>query len=54
MTSYEPVYDQQPPSMVSYVLGISKVHALYNPLHNRDVTIHTLEEKLAIAQNHMK
>ena len=37
MTPYEAVYGQQPPSMVSYLPGASKVHAVDSLLHNHDV-----------------
>ena len=53
MTPYEEVYGQQPPSIVSYIGGTSKLHAINSLIHNLNVTLCALKENLAITQNHM-
>ena len=54
MKPYGALYAKQPPSMVYYIPITSKLHVLYNLLHNCDVTISILKENLAMAQNHIK
>ena len=54
MTPYEAVYGQQPPSVLTYLPGSSKVQAVDNLLQNRDVILKTLKDNLVLAQNRMK
>ena len=54
MTPYEAVYVQQPPFVVSYLLGTSKVNAMDSFLETQEATLATLKENLAMAQNCMK
>ena len=54
MTPYEAVYGQQPPSILTYLPGSSKVQAVDNLLQNRDAILTTLKDNLALAQNRMK
>lgn len=54
MTPYEVVYGQQLPFVVSYLLSTSKVHTMDVLLHNREATLLTLKDNLAMAQNRMK
>jgi hypothetical protein len=54
MTPYEVVYGQNPPSMVSYLLGTSKVQVVDHMLHTREAILCTLKDNLVMAQNHMK
>ena len=44
VTPYEMVYDQQLPSVISYLPGTSKVHTIDSLLHNRDAIVSTLEK----------
>lgn len=54
MTPYEDMYVKKPLSIVSYVLGNSKVDAVDNTLHNKESILCTLKDNLAMAQNRMK
>jgi hypothetical protein len=54
MTPFEVVYGQKPPSILSYLLGISKVQAVDQTLTVREAILHTLKENLVMVQNHMK
>lgn len=54
MTPYEVVYEKQPPSLTSYLLGISKVKEVETLLQRRDWTLATLKDNLAMDQNRMK
>jgi hypothetical protein len=54
MTPFEVVYRQKPPSVLSYLLGTSKVQAIDQTLTVREDILRTLKEYLVIAQNHMK
>lgn len=54
MTPYEVVYDQQPSSVVSYLLGTSKLPVVDSLLHNHDATLFIIKENLVMAQNRMK
>jgi hypothetical protein len=54
MTPFEAVYGQNPPSVLSYVLGTSKVQVVEQTLTVQEDIIHTLKENLVMAQNRMK
>jgi hypothetical protein len=54
MTPFEVVYGQNPPSVLSYLPGASKVQAVDLTLTTREAILHTLKENLVMAQNHMK
>jgi hypothetical protein len=54
MTPFEAVYGQKPPSVLSYLPGVSKVQAVDQTLTIREVILRTLKENLFMAQNHMK
>jgi hypothetical protein len=54
MTPFEAVYGQNPPSVLSYLPGVSKVQAVDQTLTVREAILHTLKENLVMAQNHMK
>jgi hypothetical protein len=52
--SFEAVYGQKPPSVLSYLSGTSKVQAVDQTLTVREDILHTLKENLVMAQNRMK
>jgi hypothetical protein len=54
MTPFEAVYGHKPPSVLSYLLGASKVQAVDLTLIAREVILRTLKENLVMAQNRMK
>jgi len=54
MTPYEDVYGEQPPSVASYLLGISKMHTMDSLIHNLEAILHILKENFAMAHNHKK
>jgi hypothetical protein len=54
MTPFEAIYGQKPPSVLSYLLGVSKVQAVDQTLTVREAILHTLKENLVMAQNQMK
>ena len=54
MTPFEAVYGQKPPSVLSYLLGTSKVQAVDQTLTVQEDILHTLKENLVMAQNRMK
>jgi hypothetical protein len=54
MTPFEAVYGQNPPSVLSYLLGTSKVQVVGQTLTVREDILHTLKENLVMAQNCMK
>ena len=54
MTPFEAVYGQKPPSVLSYLLGTSKVQAVDQTLTVREDILHTLKDNLVMAQNRMK
>lgn len=54
MKPYEVMYGKKIFSVVSYVLGTSKVDALDNTLHNKESILRTLKDNLVMAQNRMK
>ena len=49
MTRFEVVYGQKPPSILSYLLGTSKVQAIEQTLTVREDILHTLKENLIMA-----
>jgi hypothetical protein len=54
MTLFEEVYGQNPPSVLSYLPGVSKVQAIDQTLTVREAILCTLKENLVMAQNRMK
>jgi hypothetical protein len=54
MTHFEAVYGQKPPSVLSYLPGVSKVQAVDQTLTIQEVILCTLKENLFMAQNCMK
>jgi hypothetical protein len=54
MTPFEAVYGQNPPSVLSYLSGVSKVQAVDQMLIVREAILHTLKENLVMAQNRIK
>jgi hypothetical protein len=54
MTPFEAVYGHNPPSVISYMPGVSKVQAVDQTLTVREAILRTLKENLVMAQNHMK
>jgi hypothetical protein len=54
MTPFEAVYGQKPPSVLSYLPGVSKVQAVDQTLIVREAILCTLKENLVMAQNRMK
>jgi hypothetical protein len=54
MTPFEVVYGQNPPSVLSYLSGTSKVQVIDQTLTVREDILRTLKENLVMAQNCMK
>jgi hypothetical protein len=54
MTPFEAVYGQKPPSVLSYLPGVSKVQAVDQTLTVREAILRTLKENLVMAHNRMK
>jgi hypothetical protein len=54
LTPYEAIYGPKPLSMASYLLGTSKLHAIYRTLHTKEAIICVLDDNLVMAQNQMK
>jgi hypothetical protein len=54
MTPFEAVYGQKPPSVLSYLPGVSKVQVVDQTLTVQEAILHTLKDNLVMAQNHMK
>jgi hypothetical protein len=54
MNPFEVVYGKNPPSVLSYFPGVSKVEAVDQMLTVRDAILHTLKENLVMVHNHMK
>jgi hypothetical protein len=54
MTSFEAIYGQNPPSVLSYFPGVSKVQAVDQTLTVREAILRTLKENLVMEQNRMK
>ena len=54
MTPFEAVYGKNPTSILSYMLGVSKVQAVDQTLTIQDAILCTLRDNLVMVQNHMK
>jgi hypothetical protein len=54
MTPFETVYGKNPPSVLSYFPGVSKVQAVDQTLTVQESILCTLKENLVMAQNCMK
>jgi hypothetical protein len=54
MTPFEAVYVQNPPSVLSYISGVSKVQAVDQTFTVHEVILRTLKENLVMDQNRMK
>jgi hypothetical protein len=54
MTPFEAVYGKKPPSVLSYLLGTSKVQAVDQTLTVRENILRTLKENLVMEHNRMK
>jgi hypothetical protein len=54
MTPFEAVYGQNPPLVLSYMLGVSKVQEVGQTLTFHESILHTHKENLVMDQNHMK
>ena len=54
MTPFEVVYGHNPPLVLSYLPGVSKVQAVDQTLTVREAILCTLKENLVMAQNCMK
>ena len=54
MTPFEAVYGKNPPSDLSYFLGVSKVHMVDQILTVWEAILHTLKENLVMSHKRMK
>jgi hypothetical protein len=54
MTLFEAIYGQKPPSVLSYLPGVSKVQVVDQTLTVREAILRTLKENLVMAQKRMK
>ena len=54
MTPFEVVYGKYPPSLISYLPGVSKVQVVDQTLTVGEAILHTLKENLVMAWNRMK
>jgi hypothetical protein len=54
MTPFEVVYGQNPPSVLSYIPGVSKVQEVDKNITVREAILRALKDNLVMAQNHMK
>jgi hypothetical protein len=54
MTPFEAVYGQNPPSVLSYLPGVSKVQEVNKTLTTRADILCTLKDNLVMAHNQMK
>ena len=54
MTPFEVIYGQNPPSVISYILGISKVQQVDQTLTVFMAILRTLKENLVMAHNFIK
>jgi hypothetical protein len=54
MTPFEAVYGQNPPSVLSYMPGVSKVQEVDTNITVWEAILHALKDNLVMAQNHMK
>lgn len=53
-TPFQVVYGREPPRLLSYVPGATKVDAVDQALINRDEMLETIRQRLSQAQHHMK
>jgi hypothetical protein len=54
MTHFEEIYGQNPPSILSYMLGVSKVQEVDQMITVQEYILHTIKDNLAMSQNHLK
>jgi surfactin synthase thioesterase subunit len=54
MTPFELVYEKKPPSVLLYMLGISKVQEVEKTLKVHASILRALKDNLVMAQNFMK
>jgi hypothetical protein len=54
MTPFEVVYGQTPPSVLSYMPGVSKVQEIEKNIIVREAILRALKDNLVMAQNRMK
>jgi hypothetical protein len=54
MTHFEEIYGQNPPSILSYMLGVSKVEEVDQMITVQEYILHTIKDNLAMSQNHLK
>jgi hypothetical protein len=54
MTPFEAIYSQNPPSVISYMLGVLKVQEVEKNLIVHKTILHPLKDNLVMDQNHMK
>jgi hypothetical protein len=54
MTPFEAVYGQNPPSILSYIPGVSKVRAVEKNIIVHEAILCALKDNLVMAQNRMK
>jgi hypothetical protein len=54
MTPFEVVYGHKPPSVLSYLLGASKVQVVYLTVTAQEAILYTLKENLVMSRNCMK
>ena len=54
MTPFEVVYGQNPPSLLSHMLAVSKVQEVDKNLTVWEAIVCSLKDNLVMAQNHMK
>jgi hypothetical protein len=54
MIAFEAVYGKNPPSVLSYLLGVSKVQVVEQTLIIREAILCTLKDNLVMAHNRMK
>jgi hypothetical protein len=54
MTSFEEVYGQKPPFVLSYMSCVLKVQGVNQTLTIHEVILHSLKENLVMVHNQMK
>jgi hypothetical protein len=54
MPPFEAFYGQNPPSVLSYMLGVLKVQEVEKNLTVHEAILHALKDNLVMVQNHMK
>ena len=54
MNPFEVVYGQNPPLVISYILGVSKVQEVEKNITIHEAILCVLKDNLVMAQNHMK